>query len=514
MRRYVPGYPGARDYLTPEAATRWDPAAQIQVVREGTAAVRKVTDGQVLLSAQVTGLVRADGTYLPAPDGASAEYTIPLSQVDGEWRIAEPPPGLLLSESQFDREYAPYNVYFPSPATGVVVPDQVMLPVGGGNQSTLLVQALLRGPTEWLAPAVATAFPEGTELVTASVPVREDGVAVVNMTSEARAASPEERRRMAAQLFVTLSQLTGIDEVAITVEGTPLSVPGTSPDDGVVSAATVGNLDPTSTDRVARRSMPFSAGGSSRSCRTRARPPRSAGRSVRRAPACGRSGCRSTAGRWPPWMGPARGCCAAGSTVASCRKWRRARICQRRPGGRTTWSGWSIGRQQGRGCCGPRARRSRRWSLQTWRRGRSTPYASTPTASGCCSSPSGTGAASRWSGCSSRTGDEDQSSWSLVNLREVPFDNGPVLDAGWTDVSHIGVLAGSEEQSVRTPYIVALNGLDATSRPGVPGGEQIAASPAVRERFVVSTSDGRLQQQDSRGRWVPVGDGVAPAFPG
>ncbi len=513
MRSYVPGYPGATEYLTPEASTSWDPSAQIQVFEGTAAAARKVADGLVQLSMQVAGHVSADGTYTPATEGESAEIPIPLTQVDGEWRIAGPPPGLVLSESQFEREYAPYEVYFPEPVSGVLVADQVMLPVGGANQSTLLVQSLLRGPTQWLASAVATAFPEGTALVTDSVPV-QDGVATVNLTGEVRAASQDARSRLAAQLFVTLSsQLAGIDEVAITVEGAPLSVPGTSPDNGVVSASTVRTFDPSSPSRgntiyavLEGRVVTVLPEGEETAPVGGAFGAADAGvRSVGISPDSGlaaavdASGTRLLRARFD--SGPQEE--LATGTDFSAPSWGREGDVWTVD--RTT-EGSRLLRVDGDAVTHVDAPELLPWHVDTVRINADGVRVLFVAEQG--------RRRVALVGLLRQEQPDAQVPLSLVGLHEVPFAEGAVLDADWVDVSQIALLAGSAGESVRTPYIVAISGLQPTARQEVTGADELAASPAARDLLVVSTADGQLQQQDSRGRWLGVGEGFAPAFPG
>ncbi len=466
MRSYVPGYPGATAYLTPEASTSWDPSAQIEVFDGTAAAARKVADGQVLLSMQLAGRVHADGTYAPAADGETAEITIPLTQVDGEWRIAGPPPGLVLSESQFEREYAPYEVYFPEPVSGVLVADQVMLPVGGANQSTLLVQSLLRGPTAWLSPAVATAFPEGTALVTDSVPVREDGVATVNLTEQARTASPDARSRLAAQLFVTLSsQLPAeIREVAITVEGTPLTVPGA--DDGVVSASTVRGFDPTSPSRGSTiyavldgrvvtvlpdddATAPVGGAFGEEGAGVR-----SVGVSLDTgsAAAVDASGTRLLRARFE---GGALDEMATGTDL-SAPSWDREG---------SVWTvdrtadGSRLLRASGETVTTVVAPELLPWHVETVRINADGVRVLLVAEQG--------ERRVALVGLLREEQPDRQVPLSLVNLQEVPFEEGAVLDADWIDVSQIAVLAESAGESVRTPYIVAVSGLEPTARQDV-----------------------------------------------
>ena len=105
------------------------------------------------------------------------------------------------------------------------MPDTVLLPELPGL-STKVVGRLLRGPTAALRGAVGTAFPQGTSLEVASVPV-SDGLATVRLDENALRADDDARERMSAQIVWTLKQLgPDIQRVRITAAGEDLVVSG------------------------------------------------------------------------------------------------------------------------------------------------------------------------------------------------------------------------------------------------------------------------------------------------
>jgi hypothetical protein len=94
--------------------------------------------------------------------------------------------------------------------------------------ATTLVRRLLEGPSDWLAPAVATAFPDGTRLAFESVPVVA-GIAQIELTDDVLSADANSRRALSAQIVRTLAPVAGVSSVRITVAGTPLAIPGVGP---------------------------------------------------------------------------------------------------------------------------------------------------------------------------------------------------------------------------------------------------------------------------------------------
>jgi hypothetical protein len=241
MASYEPGYPTSREYLTPEASAAWQPESGIAVygAGEGSRNVSATDDG-VTIALRLEASVASDGSYTPAEAGARLVLDLAVTQVDGEWRIDSPPDGLVMTEFDFNREFAAYASYFFDPQYSVLVPDLTYLPVRG-NLPTLLVQDLLDGPTEWLDPGVRSALGPGVTLTSGSV-VLSGTVAQVDLSSQVALASSEQRERLAAQLAWTLRQAPGVAEVAVISDGRPVALP-TSPT-GVVSADQFAFYDP------------------------------------------------------------------------------------------------------------------------------------------------------------------------------------------------------------------------------------------------------------------------------
>lgn len=213
----------ARLYLTSDAAGRWDAGTGVTIYPDDPG-LDVVADGHdVQVRALAEASIDADGLLTPGP-GREVRRTFALTKVDGEWRIDSLPDGLLLSRSDVTRSFRAFDLYFLSPEGDRLVPDPVFIPIDRPGAATSLVRALIDGPTPWLAPAVRTAFPPGTRLLVDAVPV-ENGVARVDLSSDALDATDADRERMAAQLVWTLTQLSEVTAVTLSVEGTPLDLP-------------------------------------------------------------------------------------------------------------------------------------------------------------------------------------------------------------------------------------------------------------------------------------------------
>lgn len=229
------GHQVARLHLDPAVASRWNPAAGV-VVYDPTdpneplveSAAESENSRIVALDARRVATIDEQGSYSPARPNASLRAEFRLRKVAGEWRISDLQDRLLLTRADLSSSFRPVNLSFLDPDREIVVPDRVYLPLRGPRLATVMVQALLHGPTDWLGPAVRTAFPPGTRLASTQVDVDRQGIATVNLTSHARVAGGRGRQDMAAQLVWTLRQLPEISGVRVTVDGAALEIPGAS----------------------------------------------------------------------------------------------------------------------------------------------------------------------------------------------------------------------------------------------------------------------------------------------
>lgn len=224
-----PGFATARKYLTKKAAQGWKPEQSITVLT--TAPDREQADrnadpdnqGRAFpLSGRKIATVDAHHGYQP---NSPAEYLQsihvvqqPLANGKGkEWRIDSLPPGLVLGEADFLRNYRSVNKYYFASGEDWVVADPVYIrqrqdPVTRMDPVTQTVKALLEGPTNWLKPAVDSQFPSGTELKAGVTTLTTDDQSTLRVPLNAKAdrAGGEACRRMAAQLLFTLGDLTSV----------------------------------------------------------------------------------------------------------------------------------------------------------------------------------------------------------------------------------------------------------------------------------------------------------------
>jgi Lipoprotein LpqB beta-propeller domain/Sporulation and spore germination len=212
----------ARAYLTARASKKWNDNAGAVVIDNSFYLDARQGGSVILLSAQRHGRVNDDGSYVPG-EGASP-YTFRLTKVDGEWRIDNPPPGLLIEMSTFESAYRAYEVYFLNATGTKVVPDTRWYSAPPDSLATLLVTALERGPSKWLEDAVQSDL-NGVTLRTNIVQERDRvKVNLTGLGDQADTLTPGGF----AQLVWTLSQL-GVGGVEVYADG-QLIKPAGAPD--------------------------------------------------------------------------------------------------------------------------------------------------------------------------------------------------------------------------------------------------------------------------------------------
>ncbi|UOY01256.1 LpqB family beta-propeller domain-containing protein [Blastococcus sp. PRF04-17] len=215
------GHRVAAEHLTPEAQGTWNDESGITVISPGYATVTTAA-GSVRVTGNRVGTVDPRGVFTVAGPGVFTR-DFALEQVEEEWRISDPPDGLIILEPDFVRLYDRLSAFFLDPTDQRLVPDPRHLVVGEA-QPTALVQRLLDGPSPALAAGVRNPL-TGVQLERA-VTV-EGNSAVVDLTG----ISPDPSTRLsqvAAQLVWTLDQLDSprINSVEIRIDGEPVDIEG------------------------------------------------------------------------------------------------------------------------------------------------------------------------------------------------------------------------------------------------------------------------------------------------
>lgn len=197
---FVDDYAVAREYLTQAKSVSWKPDARALVYR-GAQVLPTDVENVFNYVLDIAYTVDSNGIATSAPEGTKENVPVTLTEVDGEWRIAEVPDGTAISESTFKSIYGPYPIYFYDPTYTYAVPDVRWFI--RNKTVKAMTSALLAGPAPYLQGAAVSAFPAGMRLARESVPV-VSGAAQVDLSArELTESSTQDRLRMQTQLVLT-----------------------------------------------------------------------------------------------------------------------------------------------------------------------------------------------------------------------------------------------------------------------------------------------------------------------
>ena len=215
---YQPNYAVAKQFLTAAASQTWSPEDGAQIY---TGSLVSSGKSKVVLDGRIVGALGPDRAY--SAQSRTRKWDFGVVQEDGQWRISTPPAGLMIAQYSFTRFYTSYNLYFIGNGA-TLVPDPIYLPnlPNQANVASVLMKALLTGPSKWLAPAVTSALPADVDADTVTV---QNGTAVVPLNEAVLSLNDPQRRLLSAQVVYTLRQAAGIDAVRFQVNAQPFRVP-------------------------------------------------------------------------------------------------------------------------------------------------------------------------------------------------------------------------------------------------------------------------------------------------
>jgi hypothetical protein len=225
----------ARRFLTPEMQRSWRPATGVAVdvsaldrtvassLGEEESQEAESADVQVLLD-QVAS-VDESGEYTPSPGPSNLAFGLERDD-DGEWRISQAPDGIVIDQERFSTVFEGYPLQYFDSTWSRLVPDVRWFPLRA-SIATTVAQALIGGtPSEWLEPAVQSAFPADVRLAQDAVPINSAQVAEVALTRAAATLDQTTLGRMRTQLQETLRAAgVRITQVRFTVDGRALDAP-------------------------------------------------------------------------------------------------------------------------------------------------------------------------------------------------------------------------------------------------------------------------------------------------
>jgi hypothetical protein len=251
-------YAVAREYLSESIRSVWNPNQEALIQRSSPAV--KISDNDTAeLEVDVSAVVDADGKYQITPAGTSRVLEFSFVLENSQWRLSAAPDATVLIRPVFDVIFTPYSVFFVDRQKRFLVPELRWFPTTAAT-GTRLANALLRGSSGWLKPAVVSAIPNGTRLSLDAVTV-EDGVARVDLTARALVASLTDRTLMKAQLEATLSQLPNVSSVEISIERSRQDIQDTAANSRALPVRSLGALSENGLEAISAIEPPFFEAG-------------------------------------------------------------------------------------------------------------------------------------------------------------------------------------------------------------------------------------------------------------
>jgi hypothetical protein len=213
----------AREYLVDFIAPEWVPTASIQVFQSELALEQTGID-----TITATGIPRMDLDDQLRPKliagNDERSFSFFLIEENGEWRITNPPSGIIVLSAEFQRNFEISEIWFVDRTLSRLVPDFIAIS-RINDPATQLIRALTNGSSNWLKPAVVNLI--GADFAGEFVGVEriEDKV-IVDLEAEALRLTDREQQLLIGQLAQTLFPLKDINALEVTVGGQTLTLPG------------------------------------------------------------------------------------------------------------------------------------------------------------------------------------------------------------------------------------------------------------------------------------------------
>ncbi|MDN5756340.1 MAG: LpqB family beta-propeller domain-containing protein [Arthrobacter sp.] len=209
-------YSVAREYLARDVSREWRAADRTTVYTSEPNIVENVEKGSYTVEVSETSSIDEYGLLTRKKERTTKSVDFELVQVDGQWRLSKVPDGTMMDEGSFAIVFKSYPLYFYDSTDTYAVADYRWFATRQGLSATVTA-ALLAGPAPYLRNAVSSAFPEGSELARASVPVESKRATVDLNEATFTDANELQRQLMQQQLELTLSQIQNVSTVTMTV---------------------------------------------------------------------------------------------------------------------------------------------------------------------------------------------------------------------------------------------------------------------------------------------------------
>ncbi|WP_122820068.1 LpqB family beta-propeller domain-containing protein [Varibaculum vaginae] len=211
----------ARQFLTTAQRQSWKPQERVTVLNPKTE-LKIIFDPE---TNEVTGVgqpsLRLNKAGISQKFRTEETIKYSLAKEKGQWRISSLPDGVVLTSSAFKNAFAKRNVYYWSSDHRFLVPDPRWIPRKNGAQH--LLESLFSGPSEDISPAVSAL--ETMKKIPSNLVTLQSNKATVVLPDTVHLRSEQETSQLYQQLRATLLNVSGIDEVVLSQNGSSLTVP-------------------------------------------------------------------------------------------------------------------------------------------------------------------------------------------------------------------------------------------------------------------------------------------------
>lgn len=209
-------YEAARRYLTEPMRQAWEPREETLILDTFELTSRPLTDQtkrSYVVEGRIIGALGPGGVF--RPENQKYQATMELAQEDGQWRIAGLPNDVVVDRVELRNHYEPRNVYFYDSSDQALTPDRRWVYSASSSREDALLNLLVEGPSEVIAPAVSTAAGDADVAYTGS----KDGVYRFTGLADAE---EKVRARFAAQVVWTLASAGVPGPYPVTLNGVPM----------------------------------------------------------------------------------------------------------------------------------------------------------------------------------------------------------------------------------------------------------------------------------------------------
>jgi hypothetical protein len=214
----------ARRFLSADAAG-WDDSAgltvldgQFDTVPAPGAASPSSDITTIRIRGTAIGRLTSSGSF--EPEQTMFQQDVTVVRHDGQWRISDLPPGVVVPLSVFRDNYKPVRAWFIDPVRRLAVADVRHVPsVPARAQAARVMELLLAGPSGALTGAAVSLLPPGAQL-RSNLTTSDDGAVIVDLT---RLGDLDEssRQLLAAQVVLSLAEVN-VGRVRLLADGEPL----------------------------------------------------------------------------------------------------------------------------------------------------------------------------------------------------------------------------------------------------------------------------------------------------